>query len=165
MELKIEICENCYNIFLTEDMKDIFNRKFWSILVFMLMFQLHGECQNIRFSYDDAGNRIKREIIQVEEVNEQDKEMQKFLKGDRIDKNISVTANKYTDAIHIDIKDENFAGPYDIDIYDIAGYKVLGTKAATNIYDADISHLTDGIYIVVVTYQGKTNAWKIKYSK
>ncbi len=148
-----------------QNMKDIFNRKFWSILVFILMFQLNGECQNIKFSYDDAGNRIKREVIQVEVVNEQDKEMQKLLKGDRIDKNISVTANKYTDAIHIDIKDENFAGPYDIDIYDMAGYKVLGTKAATNIYDADISHLSDGIYIVVITYQGKTNAWKIKYSK
>ncbi len=133
--------------------------------MFILLFQLNGECQNIRFSYDEAGNRIKREVIQVEEVNEQDKEMQKFLKGDRIDKNISVTANKFADAIHIDIKDENFAGPYDIDIYDIAGYKMLGTKATTNIYDADISHLPDGIYIVAVTYQGKTNAWKIKYSK
>lgn len=146
-------------------MKNILNGKLWSLLMFMLMFQLNGECQNIRFSYDDAGNRIKREVIQVEGVNEQDKEMQKFLKGDRIDKNVSVTANKYTDAIHIAIKDENFAGPYDIDIYDIAGYKMLGTKAATCIYDADISHLPDGLYIVVVTYQGKTNAWKIKYSK
>lgn len=146
-------------------MKNILNGKLWSLLMFMLMFQLNGECQNIRFSYDDAGNRIKREVIQVEVVNEQDKGMQKFLKGDRIDKNISVTANKYTDAIHIAIKDENFAGPYDIDIYDIAGYKVLGTKAATCIYDADISHLPDGLYIVVVTYQDKTNAWKIKYSK
>ena len=133
--------------------------------MFMLMFQLSGECQNIRFTYDEAGNRIRRETVQVEEVNEQEKEMQKFLKGDRIDKNISVTANKYTDSIHIDIKDENFTGPYNIDIYDIAGYKMLGTNATTNIYDADISHLPDGIYIVVVTYQGKTNAWKIKYSK
>lgn len=62
-------------------------------------------------------------------------------------------------------KDENFVGSYDIDIYDIAGYKMLDTKAAANIYDADISNLPDGIYIVTVTYQGKTNAWKIKYSK
>ncbi|ROT21321.1 T9SS C-terminal target domain-containing protein [Muribaculaceae bacterium Isolate-113 (HZI)] len=146
-------------------MKGIFNGKFWSLLMFMLMFQLSGECQNIRFTYDEAGNRIRRETVQVEEVNELEKEMQKFLKGDRIDKNISITANKYTDSIHIDIKDENFAGPYNINIYDIAGYKMLGTNATTNIYDADISHLPDGIYIVVVTYQGKTNAWKIKYSK
>lgn len=122
--------------------------------------------QNIKFTYDDAGNRIKRETIQIEQVNNiQDKTFKKIITPRRIDKDISVNADKYTDKIRIGINDNNFNGPLQVEIYSIAGYKMIGTTTSGKITDIDISRLPRGTYVVLIKYKDKSNVYKINYIK
>jgi len=121
--------------------------------------------QVIRFSYDGAGNRIKRDTVTVQEITDKDREMHRFLKCEKLDKDITVKPNKNSGSIHIDIKDIAFTEPYHISLYAIDGYIVYETQELLNTSDIDISHLPKGVYILVVEYGNKSDAWKINYSK
>jgi len=120
-----------------------------------------GACQIIRFSYDDSGNRIKREPITVESINAKDKDIQRFLTKERLDGSITVTPDNNQGRVHIDIKDKTLSEPYSISLYAMAGYMVCETTELSDRSDIDISNLPNGLYVLLISRNGKSNAWKI----
>ena len=88
------------------------------ILFILLCISSHiGYGQHIRFTYDDAGNRIRRELVTIQEVNTQDRKMQKFLTGNNLDSEITINADKSSNLIHINTKDRKLQGEYKIAMY------------------------------------------------
>ena len=85
----------------------------------------YGYGQHIRFTYDDAGNRIRRELVTIQEVNTRDRKMQKFLTDNNLDSDITINTDKSSNLIHINAKDGTSQGEYKIAMYSIAGYMVL----------------------------------------
>ena len=136
------------------------------VLIMSLLSARTVSAQDIRFTYDDAGNRIKREVIQIEQVIDfKDKNLKKFITRQQIDKEISVSADKYTDKIRIGINDDSFDGSMEVEIYSIAGYRMKGTQTEGRVTDIDISNLPKGIYVVILKYKDKSNVYKINYVK
>ena len=136
------------------------------VLIMSLLSARTVSAQDIRFTYDDAGNRIKREVIQIEQVIDfKDKNLKKFITRQQIDKEISVSADKYTDKIRIGINDDSFDGSMEVEIYSIAGYRMKGTQTEGRVTDIDISNLPKGIYVVILKYKDKSNVYKINYIK
>ena len=121
--------------------------------------------QVIRFTYDDSGNRIKREPVTVENVNAKEKDMQRFLTKERLDGRITVTPDNNLGKINIDIKDNTLSGPYSISLYAMAGYIVCETTELSDRSDIDISNLPNGLYVLVISQNGKSNAWKINLNR
>ena len=136
------------------------------IAVFTIIFPAN-QCtgQIIRFSYDDSGNRIKREPVTVENVNAKEKDMQRFLTKERLDGKITVTPDNNLGKINIDIKDNTLSGPYSISLYAMAGYMVCETTELSDRSDIDISNLPNGLYVLVISQNGKSNAWKINLNR
>ena len=136
------------------------------VLIMSLLSARTVSAQDIRFTYDDACNRIKREVIQIEQVIDfKDKNLKKFITRQQIDKEISVSADKYTDKIRIGINDDSFDGSMEVEIYSIAGYRMKGTQTEGRVTDIDISNLPKGIYVVILKYKDKSNVYKINYVK
>ena len=133
------------------------------ILFILLCISSHiGYGQHIRFTYDDAGNRIRRELVTIQEVNTQDRKMQKFLTGNNLDSEITINADKSSNLIHINTKDRKLQGEYKIAMYSIAGYMVLESQLSITGYaEVDISQLPKGVYVLVVTNGTESKAWKI----
>ncbi len=129
----------------------------------MLILSLnHGYGQRVQFSYDEAGNRIKRELVSIQEVNRQDKKIQKFLTGNGLDRDITIETDKYSNMIHINAKGLTLQEEYNIAMYSIAGYLVLESQLTSAGYaEVDISHLPKGVYVLVVTNGTESKAWKI----
>lgn len=118
--------------------------------------------KKIQFTYDDAGNRIKRELVTIQEVNTQDRKMQKFLTDNNLDSEITINTDKSSNLIHINAKDGTLQGEYKIAMYSIAGYMVLDSQLPITGYaEVDISQLPKGVYVLVVTNGTKSKAWKI----
>ncbi len=118
--------------------------------------------RKIQFTYDDAGNRIKRELVTIQEVNKQDKKLQKFLNGNSLDKEITVVTDMSSNIIHVNAKGLTLQEEYKIAMYSIAGYMVLESQLPTSGYtDLDISQLPKGVYVLVVTNGTESKAWKI----
>ncbi len=132
------------------------------ILFILLCISSHiGYGQHIRFTYDDAGNRIRRELVTIQEVNTQDRKMQKFLTGNNLDSEITINADKSSNLIHINTKDRKLQGEYKIAMYSIAGYMVLESQLSITGYaEVDISQLPKGVYVLVVTNGTESKAWK-----
>lgn len=137
------------------------------ILFILLCISSHiGYGQHIRFTYDDAGNRIRRELVTIQEVNTQDRKMQKFLTGNNLDSEITINADKSSNLIHINTKDRKLQGEYKIAMYSIAGYMVLESQLPITGYaEVDISQLPKGVYALVVTNGTESKAWKITKSE
>lgn len=137
------------------------------ILFILLCISSHiGYGQHIRFTYDDAGNRIRRELVTIQEVNTQDRKMQKFLTGNNLDSEITINADKSSNLIHINTKDRKLQGEYKIAMYSIAGYMVLESQLPITGYaEVDISQLPKGVYVLVVTNGTESKAWKITKSE
>ncbi len=136
-------------------------------LFILLCISSHiGYGQHIRFTYDDAGNRIRRELVTIQEVNTQDRKMQKFLTGNNLDSEITINADKSSNLIHINTKDRKLQGEYKIAMYSIAGYMVLESQLSITGYaEVDISQLPKGVYVLVVTNGTESKAWKITKSE
>ena len=137
------------------------------ILFILLCISSHiGYGQHIRFTYDDAGNRIRRELVTIQEVNTQDRKMQKFLTGNNLDSEITINADKSSNLIHINTKDRKLQGEHKIAMYSIAGYMVLESQLSITGYaEVDISQLPKGVYVLVVTNGTESKAWKITKSE
>lgn len=138
---------------------------FFIILTALITGSATGECREIKFTYDEAGNRIKREAITIVEVDTKDKDMNRFMNGNRLTEDITVTPDKNKGTIHIDIKDNGSANSHHVNIYSIAGYMVFDKPTQDRVFDIDISHLPNGIYVLVISSDGKSDAWKLDYNR
>ncbi len=118
--------------------------------------------QKIQFTYDDAGNRIKRELVTIQEVNRQDKKTQRFLTANSLDRDITIETDKSSNLIHINAKGLTLPEEYKIAMYSIAGYLVFESQLTSAGYaEVDISQLPKGVYILVMTNGTESKAWKI----
>lgn len=148
-------------------LKIINNRKFTFILCILTMLYLCGNSQTVKFSYDDAGNRVKREMIIVENIDVKDEDVKQFLFQDQESFNldIAITPDQNRGQIHIDFKNEPMLEEYMIALFHIAGYKVFNIRPQKSISDIDMSNLPNGTYVLVISSQSKAKSWKILYSR
>ncbi len=132
------------------------------LFIMFILSLNHVYGQRVQFTYDDAGNRIKRELVKIEEVNLQDKRMPKFLTGNSLDREISIETDKSSNLIHINAKGEAMQEEYWIALYSIAGYMVLESQLSKTGYaEVNISLLPKGVYVLVVTNGTESKVWKI----
>ncbi|WP_288318304.1 T9SS type A sorting domain-containing protein [Xylanibacter caecicola] len=119
---------------------------------------------NIRYSYDAAGNRIKREIvIEPQKVPENS---QKAPKG----RNGNDFGGKYTADIRTDnngsrivtsIKGLTAADKCHIEIYSAHGALMMRCDMNGGSAVTEMSGMQDGVYLMRITVNGMSNTWKI----
>lgn len=150
-------------------MKIINILKYAFLLCFLSMsgLGLGGNCQIVRFSYDDAGNRIKREVVSIQEINVEtdDEILQKYVNSNRLSREVTVIPDQNRDLIHVDFKDKTTSVDYKISLFSISGLLAYESLSDDHVSNINLSGLHNGIYILVLNCNSESSAWKILLSR
>ena len=140
--------------------------RYFLFLAFAFIFRgLYAQTPAISFSYDVAGNRIKRELVIL--PGKKDKSdtthipptMQKDSLG-----NIAVNLypNPTQGHLTITINAKSTGALADVYVFDLSGkmmdHKQINTTSST---DLDMTNYSPGIYQLKLIADNKTSAWKI----
>lgn len=114
--------------------------------------------QNVSYAYDEAGNRVKREIVlQTRAAEKSTNESYSEMLNDR---DIRIYPNPTEGQLTVEITGD---GACRFDIYNISGQQVLTTNSGPGRVVLDISSQPKGFYILRITTgnDGDPSTWKI----
>lgn len=116
--------------------------------------------QTISYGYDNAGNRVRREIVMQTRALLKEEAMPK-LSEEIFGRKITISPNPTEGILIVEIG--NFESIYNckLEIYQISGSKLLSTQVPKKMTTLDISSYTNGMYILAITINGDTATWKI----
>lgn len=131
-----------------------------SIITILLAFPLYLSADTISYSYDNAGNRIKREIVLDTRANSDNRETAPI--NIEIDKkSITIYPNPTRGLIKIEIQDDDFIDQCNFSLFTLSGQFILSRKPDMPITDLDLSHMPDGIYLLIIQSNNHKESWKI----
>lgn len=131
-----------------------------SLLIIAVAFCV--EAQDVSFAYDEAGNRIKRELsisgpIKAKSRSSDDDKSFYDSVGERI---IKITSNS---GGIINISVQNFAKQDNgcIEVYSMSGILLLAQKISDTLTTIDIGSQPNAVYLLKVIVNDNQTVWKI----
>lgn len=132
------------------------------MVVILCLCSMEAFGQKMSYSYDSAGNRIKREIVlspnRMPKAGGNDISSVSDLLGD---KKIKILPNPSQGIIQIEIVGYEDSDVCTISLYSVSGQILTNVKIISNITDIDISGFPDGIYILAIQLNGHSSTWTI----
>ena len=130
-----------------------------TFVLFLTLLYFPGYAQKIGYSYDAAGNMVKREIILSRTLPD---EYQPKIYSEMISsKEVKIYPNPTDGLLKVDIiglGDEDHCA---IAIFSISGICIVRVPNTGVSTDLDISSHSNGIYILKVNINGDETSWKI----
>lgn len=133
-------------------------------LLLMLTVSAHTFCQNnITYSYDSAGNRIKREIVlKTKSVSDPaDSTNQTFYTDLLSKKEIRIYPNPTDGQLKIEVPGWENSDKGRIRIVNIAGQLIVSRILNSAYTELDISTKSNGVYILHIELNNQNSSWKI----
>lgn len=116
----------------------------------------------VQFAYDQAGNRVKRELVITHNARSAKKaaSREEAYFEDLGERTVKISSNgsgiiKIT-VLHMHTEDEG-----NVAVYSLGGSEVLNLALSSVETLVDISDKPKGVYILKVTLNGKVTTWKI----
>ena len=116
----------------------------------------------VQFAYDQAGNRVKRELVITHNARSAKKaaSREEAYFEDLGERTVKISSNgsgiiKIT-VLHMHTEDEG-----NVEVYSLSGSEVLNLSLSSIETLVDISDKPKGVYILKVTLNGKVTTWKI----
>ncbi|MDE6741846.1 MAG: T9SS type A sorting domain-containing protein [Muribaculaceae bacterium] len=135
------------------------------ILPFLgLLISFDGFSQKISFSYDYAGNRIKKEIILSQQRISSPQEMETSTQPvtDMLaDKSIRIHPNPTKGMVKIKIDNLDSDDEGVVYVYSLSGQFITSSQISSSLIDMDLSNRPNGIYILSIQLNGTTSTWKV----
>lgn len=115
-----------------------------------------GHSQTIVYSYDEAGNRIKKEVKKTTRSISSDF----FEKSDEdvVEKNVTVTEKG--GKITILIRELDQDNPYEIALYTSSAIQLYSKTIDSNTTTVSLSEYPAGTYILAIKYKEETTTYK-----
>lgn len=136
-------------------------RKFLLLYCFIYSFLLLGQ-NKVSYAYDDAGNRVKREIVlaaKSKALSDEDKNT--FFTEEVAKRDIKIYPNPTFGQLAVEISDIDGIKSGTITIVTLNGQHVLKKKIDSTHIDLNISNNQAGIYILIVEIDREKTTWKI----
>ena len=120
---------------------------------------LHAQTK-IGFSYDEAGNRVKREIVMTPSVNQAKSQSASYF--DMVsDRQVKISPNPTEGHLRVEILNGDSSMDGEAIVYSSCGAKVAACPISNRAADLDISSSANGIYILRVNIGDSSTSWKI----
>lgn len=121
--------------------------------------------QTVSFEYDDSGNREERNIIPLNSVFQSKSKIETEDKKPFVDNIgsdvISIYPNPVSMYLNVNIQSEKDILEIIVHVIDQSGHTIISEKYQENDFQLDFSHLSAGIYYMIIQIgEDKTN-WKI----
>lgn len=142
-------------------------RTVFILVLGMIIFStcLNGQSDSIteiNFHYDDAGNRIERGVIYYTGGLKSAKIVAEVDEKPEFEKGLNVYPNPASESLYVTLNDEALEEDQrTLYLFDNLGKLVLQKRNLTEINQIDVSSLTNGSYILKLTYGTKHKEWTI----
>lgn len=149
------------NIFNFYNMIKLLIIALFSLLSYML------QAQGFEYSYDDAGNRIQRKVLELKSAEQQDNATAKASADDAFFNeemgmyDVNVFPNPATSSINISISGDNTAEDMLIELRDLQGRLLYSQKAILGTSKLDLSNHAAGAYVLHIRIGEELSVWKI----
>ena len=114
--------------------------------------------QNVRYEYDEAGNRISRVVIIKTRSSHEDFENRSFHDA-FYDKNFIITSNN--NLLCVDFLEIGNTDRVSTALFNVSGVKMVGKSVKSNHIEIGLSHIPNGVYILQVIFNDDKYFWKI----
>ncbi len=136
--------------------KTILSLAFFCICITCITIQSQ---QKIRYTYDNAGNRIERKIILTKSFNKM-KEAQ-VLNEVLAERTVKIYPNPTKGSLTVSLGDQDSEVIGEIFIFGLNGQMITTRKIKSNMQTFDLSNEPTGTYIMKIIIDGKSSSWKI----
>lgn len=131
------------------------------LLIFLIM-PLYMIGQNkIKYSYDDAGNRIKREIVLSSLKSAMSSDQITSFIEEVADQKIIIYPNPTRGQLTIEIIDSENSVTGNLTVFNLRGQIIAKEQMSSNRTSIDISSEPKGTYILHINIKEETTTWKI----
>ncbi len=120
-----------------------------------------ASAQSVRYSYDNAGNRIKREIVMKVRSSYEEAATTECFSEMLSEKDIRIYPNPTEGRLKIEIAGYENSDRCIFRIFNTSGQQILSTHATSPWTELDISSRKNGIYILYISLNNKETTWKI----
>lgn len=131
------------------------------ILIFLLLIiplSIAGQ-NKLKYTYDAAGNRIKKEILLTSTRSE---EVSTTVFTEEFSKNVvKIYPNPTQGQLAVEISDAEKAKSANLTIFNLQGKIVTKAIVISNITNLDISSEPSGVYILQINIDGTLSSWRI----
>ena len=137
--------------------------KLWKIILCtsaMLLASLTSSAQSITYSYDAAGNRVSRGLT-VSRMRKQEKKTLNLADGNDLEGKVRLTGDSRTGSVTVEIIGHRTGDRCEVCLYALSGENLLQLQLSEPSVKLSLGAYPDGIYIVSVTLNGESEAWKI----
>lgn len=137
-------------------------KRFVFLSAVLAVFVAMNAQNRVQFAYDQAGNRVKRELVITHNARSAKKaaSREEAYFEDLGERTVKISSNgsgiiKIT-VLHMHTEDEG-----NVEVYSLSGSEVLNLSLSSIETLVDISDKPKGVYILKVTLNGKVTTWKI----
>lgn len=119
--------------------------------------------QRIKYTYDNAGNRLTRqkEIVVQTRGALSDEEEPLVYEEELSETKVTIYPNPTRGMLKVDISGVEKFENARISLYDLTGKLLQQWAGISQSNEIDLSERTSGMYIMQVAYNGKISSWKI----
>ena len=119
--------------------------------------------QRIKYTYDNAGNRLTRqkEIVVQTRGALSDEEEPSVYEEELSETKVTIYPNPTRGMLKVDISGVEKFENARISLYDLTGKLLQQWAGISQSNEIDLSERTPGMYIMQVAYNGKISSWKI----
>ena len=119
--------------------------------------------QRIKYTYDNAGNRLARqkEIVVQTRGALSDEEEPSVYEEELSETKVTIYPNPTRGMLKVDISGVEKFENARISLYDLTGKLLQQWAGISQSNEIDLSERTPGMYIMQVAYNGKISSWKI----
>lgn len=131
-------------------------------LTFLLLVIMSVQAQTVQFSYDAAGNRIKREVIRLKQSFESENDSLNCIQPVTTqlqDARVVIYPNPTKGMLILEISDPGIQN--EVIIITSQGNIILHRKALKSATTLDLSAYPAGLYILQLNIDNMTSEWKI----
>ena len=134
------------------------NRRTFSCLFTAVMFSMTAVGQ-ISYSYDLAGNRVKREIV-MSNLAPKNSLVTGFTEV-LAKKNIRIYPNPTKGHLRVEVVGYDSTDKCLLQVFNATGALIINKKATLPFTEINITNQPNGIYLLLITLNGENTKWKI----
>lgn len=134
------------------------------VLITILTF-VSAKSQTISFDYDDSGNRESRIVIPLKSSFQNKSKIETEVYQPIVDNigtdSISIYPNPVSMYLNVNIQSKKDILNIYVKVVDQSGHIVISEKYSDDAFQLDFSHLSAGIYFMVINIGEENTKWKI----
>lgn len=135
------------------------NRK--NIIIGMLLCAMGSSALPVRYSYDAAGNRVKRELVVSSSRSKKTAPNTYYTDDLSADYKVRLHPSSSDGTVRVEIISKLAAPEGSIEVYTASGMKVMTCRIDEGMAVVNLGNHRNGVYILNIDIEGKKTSWKI----